>query len=38
LHQIRERAISESRRRFDAAMERSATLLDELRKRRGPAR
>ncbi len=29
LHQIRERAIGESRRRLDAAMERSAALLDE---------
>lgn len=36
LHQIRERAAGESRRRLDAAMERSAALLDELRKRRGP--
>lgn len=38
LHQIRERAIGESRRRLDAAMERSATLLDEIRTRRGPVR
>lgn len=38
LHQIRERAVGESRRRLDAAMERSATLLDELRKPRGPVR
>jgi ABC-type transporter Mla subunit MlaD len=38
LHQIRERAVGESRRRFDAAMERSAALLDELRTRRGPVR
>lgn len=38
LHQIRERAIGESRRRLDAAMERSAALLDELCKRRGPVR
>ncbi len=38
LHQIRERAVGESRRRLDAAMERSAALLDELRTRRGPVR
>jgi hypothetical protein len=38
LHQIRERAVGESRRRFDAAMERSAALLDELGKRGGPVR
>ena len=38
LHGIREQAIGESRRRFDAAMERSAALLDESRKRRGPVR
>ena len=38
LHQIRERAVGESRRRLDAAMERSAALLDELRERRGPVR
>lgn len=38
LHQIRERAVGESRRRLDAAMERSASLLDELRKGRGPVR
>ena len=37
-HQIRERAVGESRRRLDAAMERSAALLDELRTRRGPVR
>jgi hypothetical protein len=38
LHQIRERAVIESRRRLDAAMERSAELLDELTSRRGPVR
>lgn len=38
LHQIRERAVGESRRRLDAAMGRSAALLDELRARRGPVR
>jgi hypothetical protein len=38
LHQLRERAMGESRRRLDAAMERSAALLDERYKRRGPAR
>jgi hypothetical protein len=38
LHQIRERAVGESRRRLDAAMERSAALLDELHQRRGPVR
>ena len=36
LHQIRERAVTESRRRLDAAMERSAVLLDELDRRRRP--
>ena len=29
LHEIRERSVIESRRRFDAAMERSAALLDK---------
>lgn len=29
LHKVRERAVAESRRRVDAAMERSAMLLDE---------
>ena len=38
LHQIRERAVGESRPRLDAAMERSAARLDELRTRRGPVR
>lgn len=38
LHQIRERSVGESRRRLDAAMERSAALLDESRQRRGPVR
>jgi hypothetical protein len=38
LHQVRERAVIESRRRLDAAMERSAALLDELNSRRGPVR
>lgn len=38
LHQIRERAVGDSRRRLDAAMERTAALLDELRTRRGPVR
>lgn len=36
LPQIRQRAVSESRRRFDAAMERSAALLDELGHGRPP--
>jgi hypothetical protein len=38
LHQIRDRAVGESRRRLDAAMERSAALLDEFRECRGPVR
>jgi hypothetical protein len=38
LHQIRERAVDESRHRLDAAMERSAELLNDVRTRRGPVR
>lgn len=38
LHQIRARAVGESRRRFDAAMQRSEQLLKDPGRRRGPVR
>lgn len=38
LHQIRARAVGESRRRFDAAMQRSDQLLKDRGQRRGPLR
>ena len=38
LHEIRARAVGESRRRLDAAMQRSEQLLKDARKRRGPVR
>ncbi len=38
LHQIRDRAIVESRRRLDAAMARSAALLEQARTTRGLVR
>jgi len=38
LHQIRAHAVGESRRRLDAAMQRSEQLLKDLGRRRGPVR
>lgn len=38
MHQIRARAVGESRRRLDAAMTRSEQLLQDPGKRRGPVR
>jgi hypothetical protein len=38
LHQIRARTVGESRRRLDAAMQRSEQLLKDAGKRRGPVR
>ena len=38
LHQIRAHAVGESRRRLDAAMQRSEQLLKDLDRRRGPVR
>ncbi len=38
LHQIAAHAVGESRRRFDAAMQRSQQLLKDLGNRRGPVR
>lgn len=38
LHEIRERAVDESHRRLDAAMQRSERLLEDAAKRRGRAR